>query len=69
MDSNNNENNDRKEDQLHLDFLDDLIDRFEAYKIMSEVFYEYVPEKERVKALAQAAERIDYEIKKVSKYE
>lgn len=43
--------------------MDILMDRMEAYQIISEVFYEYIPDKEKIKALAQAAERIKYEIK------
>lgn len=41
-----------------------VLDHFEAYRIMSEVFWQYIPDSEKIKALAQTAERIDYEIKK-----
>lgn len=43
--------------------MDVLIDRMEAYKIMTEVFYEFIPDNKKIEALAQAAERIAYEIK------
>ncbi len=46
-----------------MELLGSLIDSFEAYQIITEVLFEYVPKKERVKALAQAAERINFEIK------
>lgn len=41
----------------------DLLDRLEAYHIMSEIFFEYIPKERRVKALTKVAERINYEIK------
>lgn len=40
-----------------------FLDRFEAYQILSEVFFDYIPDEQRLVALAQAAERIKYEIK------
>lgn len=43
--------------------MDILIDRMEAYQIMTEVFYEFIPDNKKVEALAQAAERIAYELK------
>lgn len=43
--------------------MDVLIDRMEAYKIMTEVFYDFIPDNKKIEALAQAAERIAYEIK------
>ena len=65
MDSNKPKDSNGKEDKLRMELLDDkILDHFEAHRIMAEVFWDYVPDKERVKALAQAAERIDYEIKK-----
>jgi len=41
----------------------DIIERMEAYKIMAEVFIEYVPADKKTEAMAQVAERIKYEIK------
>ena len=43
--------------------LDRLLDTFEAYQIMTEVLFEYVPENQRLNALASASDRIFYEIK------
>lgn len=45
----------------------DVLDRFEGYQIMCEVFYDHIPEDKRFLALAQAFERIQYEIKNVKK--
>ena len=59
MGNDNSESGSGKEDKLQMDFLD----CFETYQIMSEVFWEYVPKKDRVKALGQVAERIMFEIK------
>ena len=47
----------------------DVLDRLEAYQIMSDVFYQYIPNEDRVLALSQAAERISYEIKKATTVE
>lgn len=47
-----------------MDILDsDLVDQNEALKIILEVFFDFIPESDRIKAMAQAAERIEFEIK------
>lgn len=49
--------------------MDVLIDQYEIYKIMVDVFYEHIPDDKKIEALAQVAERITYEIKEVSQNE
>ena len=46
-----------------MDVLTKLIDNYECYKIMVEVFMSYIPEKEKLTALSHAAERIYNEVK------
>ena len=54
----------RKEDILPVEFLEGFYDQFEMYKLMSDTFFEYIPDELRVKALAHVAEIIQNEKRK-----
>lgn len=41
----------------------DFLDKIESYQILCEVLFEHLPNEIKVKALAQAAERIKFELK------
>lgn len=45
-----------------MDILDKMTDQNERYKIMVEVFLGYIPDKEKLEAMADAAERIHNEV-------
>ena len=50
-----------------MEFLGNFFDNYETYHIMSEVFYEYIPDHLKLLALSEAAQRIEFELK--DKYE
>ena len=46
-----------------MEILERMLDKYECYRIMVEVFLTYIPENEKLIALSHAAERIYNEVK------
>ena len=58
-----NKSCDGKETELRVEILERMLDNYECYKIISEVFLSYIPKDDKLNALAHAADRIYNEVK------
>lgn len=67
MDTSNGKDSIGKSDYIPVEFLGRVLDNYEAYQIMSEVFYDFIPDSIKKLALSQAANRVYFELK--DKYE
>ena len=63
MDTLRNKDNKKSADFLPVELLGKFFDDYESYHIMSQVFYEFIPNDVKNAAMAVVAERLQFEIK------